>query len=70
MNIVYNEDIVCFDVDSTLVIPDTDPNTKDIEIINPYSGTPVELRIHHAHVELMKIYRGRGCFLECGLMVE
>lgn len=63
MNVVNNEDIVCFDVDGTLVIPDTDPHTKDITIVNPYSGTPVELRIHHAHVELLKIYRGRGCFV-------
>ncbi len=63
IDVIHNENIVCFDVDGTLVIPDTHPVSREITIVNPYSNTPGEYRIHHGHVELMKIYKGRGCFV-------
>lgn len=61
MNINDNENIVAVDVDGTLVILDKEHGSIDIE--NPYSKTVNRYRIHNPHVELVKQYKGRGCFV-------
>jgi len=62
MEVNYNENIVCVDVDLTLVSP-TDSILRDIEIVNPYSNTKSKYKIHKYHVEILKQYKGRGCFI-------
>jgi len=63
MTVNENEDIVCCDVDLTLVSPVQEINMYDILITNPYSGTTKYYKVHHQHIELIKQYKGRGCFV-------
>jgi len=63
MEVNYNDNIVCFDVDLTLVSPAHNPAQVDLKLRNPYSGTTSEFKVHRGHVELLKQYFGRGYFI-------
>ncbi len=55
-----NENVVCYDVDETLVLwfNDCDPSKK-ISITCPYSGAPTLLKPHARHIDLLKKHHGR-----------
>lgn len=66
MEVIYNEQIVCFDVDDTLVLYDpdySDPNVDIVYFTNPYDGSLIGLTPHHQHLDLMKKYKGRGYYV-------
>jgi phosphoglycolate phosphatase-like HAD superfamily hydrolase len=59
MNVIKNEVIVCFDVDDTLVLWNTD-KTEGQLFHNPYDNSYTHLKPHKRHIELLKQYKGRG----------
>lgn len=60
MKVIETNNLVCFDVDDTLVMWDI-PESREHEAITFNSfGYPCRLLPHHKHIELMKQFRARG----------
>lgn len=61
MHVIEDENVVCFDVDDTLVLWHAECYTSDkIQILCPYGGDYNLLKPHKAHIDLLKKYKGRG----------
>ena len=56
------ENIVCYDVDGTLVTPDD--VRGELYITNPYNNITNVYREHRRHVELLKSHKGRGKYVK------
>lgn len=75
MEVIYNEQIVCFDCDDTLVLwPENHPNhfpnasfaqpsPGSIPITDPYDNSVNYLIPHTKHISLLKKYKGRGNYI-------
>lgn len=66
MKIVENEQIVCFDVDDTLVKWTdryTQPHENALDFNDPYDNSTNYLAPHKAHVALLKKFKGRGYYI-------
>lgn len=70
MNINNAEVIVCCDVDGTLIRPvntryDTDgqPLHNTVTITNPYNNKQYFYEVHIEHVDLLRMYKGRGFYI-------
>lgn len=66
MEVVKNEQIVCVDVDDTLVIWSdhfTQPHVNSQTFIDPYDNSVNYLIPHQQHIDLIKKYKGRGFFI-------
>lgn len=61
--IIKNEQIVCTDIDGTLVTKVDKKSPDTIKLKNPYSKTSGHYKKHNAHIELIKQYRGRKNFI-------
>lgn len=61
MHVIEDENVVCFDVDDTLVMWNSKcVPTHKIDILCPYSNSFNFLKPHMAHIDLLKKYKGRG----------
>jgi len=72
MNVIENEQIICFDVDDTIVMWSdrfTQPHTNNagtiqsIEITDPYNKVTYNLIPHLKHIDLIKKMKGRGYYI-------
>ena len=64
MKVIKNTGLVYFDVDDTLVRYDLDTHNNEeheyVYVNSKIKGTIVTLRVHRAHVELLKTFKRRG----------
>jgi hypothetical protein len=58
-----NEKPIFFDVDSTLVMHNTDNFGDFLEIEDPNTGKIKRVRKHSPHIELIKSYSARGWYV-------
>lgn len=64
MKIITNEQLVMVDCDDTLVMwQDCNPEFKPVDIIDPYDGKTVTLKIHAGHLKVLKDRKKRGSFI-------
>lgn len=64
--VIENEHVYMYDVDDTLVMRDDQelqPGTDRLEIIDPYTSTPIYVKAHVRHIQLLKQMHGRGRFV-------
>jgi predicted phosphatase len=60
MIVLENDNVVCFDVDDTLVIWNVPQSMMDQTITFDNFGVDVQLLPHHKHITLMKQFKARG----------
>jgi len=64
MKVVDNENVVCYDVDDTLVLWFSGCAPEDkIKIVCPYGGSVTHLKPHKRHIDLLKKHHGRGAYV-------
>lgn len=64
MKTIKSEQILCVDVDSTLVMYErSNKNQRSVIIIDPYDGTKRKLFIHEPHSKLVKDRKARGAHI-------
>lgn len=64
MKVNKNENVVCYDVDETLVLWFNDcDDSKKISITCPYSGSIEHVKPHARHVDLLKKHHGRNNYV-------
>jgi len=66
MKVITNEQIVCYDVDDTMILWGSDytqPGPDKVAFIDPYDNSINYLRVHTKHINLLKKYKGRKNFI-------
>jgi phosphoserine phosphatase len=59
MNIIDNDNVVCFDVDDTLVMWNVPRDAEDLVVVDNF-GTLETLVPNRKHIELMRQFKARG----------
>ena len=63
MRVVENENMVCFDIDETLVVWNVPAGREEEAITFDNFGYSERLLPHHAHIKLLKQFKVRGQYV-------
>ena len=63
MKVIKYETVVACDIDDTILMWDNPTVNAPGKLAIPFAGETVYLTPHHYHVQLLKMYKERGCYV-------